>query len=99
MVEDKDTPHGLHRLVSESNFYKFKIHLINKCKEYGIRIRLINTNYPSTKLCSNCGKKNKDIKLEDRTFVCKKCGITMNRDENAAINIYKCKRKYYKVIA
>lgn len=98
MIEDNDTSHGLHRLVQESNFYKFKIHLINKCKEYGIKIRLVNQYYSSTKRCSCCGKKNK-LKLEDRTFVCKKCGMTMDRDENAAINIYNCPSKYYKVIA
>ena len=97
MLRD-DKSHGLHRLVQESNFYKFKIHLINKCKEYGIEIRLVNQYYSSTKRCSCCGKKNKDIKLEDRTFVCKKCGMTMDRDENAAINIYNCKSKYYEVI-
>lgn len=97
MIEDKDTSHGLHRSTQDSCFYKFKIHLINKCKEYGIKIRLVNTYYPSTQLCSKCGKKNKDIKLENRTFVCKKCGMSMDRDENAAINIYKS--KYYKEIA
>lgn len=98
MLRD-DKSHKLHRLIQESNFYKFKTHLINKCKEYGIKLRLVNTNYPSTQLCSKCGKKNKDIKLEDRTFVCKKCSMSMDRDENAAINIYNCKPKYYKVIA
>jgi transposase, IS605 orfB family len=96
---ENDKSHNLHRRTQDSSFYKFKIHLINKCTEYGIKIRLVNTYYPSTKLCSKCGKKNKDIKLEDRTFVCKKCGMTMDRDENAAINIYNCKREYYKVIA
>ena len=90
MIENDDTSHKLHRLIQESNFYKFKLHLINKCKEYGIKLRLVNTYYPSTQICSDCGKKNIDIKLEDRTFVCKKCGMTMDRDENAAINIYNC---------
>ena len=99
MIENDDTSHGLHRLVQESNFYKFRMHLINKCKEYGIKLVLVDTHYPSTKRCSCCGKKNKDIKLEDRIFVCKKCGMTMDRDENAAINIYNCKPKYYKEIA
>ena len=99
MIEDHDTSHKLHMLVQESNFYKFKIYLINKCLEFGIKIRLINTYYSSTQLCSNCGKKNKDIKLEDRTYRCKKCGMSMDRDENSAINIYNCKRKYYDVIA
>ena len=99
MIEDDDTSHGLHRLIGESNFYKFRMHLINKCKEYGIKLALVDNHYPSTKKCSNCGKKNNDIKLEDRIFVCKKCGMTMDRDENAAINIYNCKPKYYKEIA
>ena len=93
---ENDESHTLHGYIAESCFYKFKVHLINKCKEYGIKIRLVNTYYPSTQLCSKCGKKNTDIKLEDRTFVCKKCGMSMDRDENAATNIYNCKRRYYK---
>lgn len=34
-----------------------------------------------------CGWKNKDLKLSDRTFVCKDCGMEIDRDLNAAINI------------
>ena len=93
-----DKSRRLHRLTQESSFYKFKTHLINKCKEYGIKLRLVNTYYPSTQLCSKCGKKNK-LKLEDRIYKCKKCDMSMDRDENAAINIYNCKSDYYKVIA
>ena len=90
MLEDNSTSHKLHRSTQDSCFYKFRTLLINKCKEYGIKLRLVNTFYPSTQKCSKCGKKNKDITLEDRTFVCKKCGMTMDRDENSAINIYNC---------
>lgn len=99
MIEDDDTSHGLHRLIGESNFYKFRTHLTNKCKEYGIKLVLVDTKYPSTKRCSCCGKKNKHIKLSDRTFRCPECGLVMDRDENATINIYNCPSKYYKVIA
>lgn len=95
MVENTDTSHGLHRLVSESNFYKFRTHLTNKCREYGIKLVLVDTRYPSTKICSNCGKKHKHIKLSDRIYRCDECGMIMDRDENAAINIYNCKSKYY----
>lgn len=31
--------------------------------------------------------KNKDLKLSDRTFICKYCGLEIDRDLNAAINI------------
>ena len=99
MIEDYDTTHKLHRLTQESSLYKFKTHLINKCKEYGIRLRLVDTYYPSTQLCSNCGHKNKNIRLVDRTYICDKCGMTMDRDENSAINIYNCKSKNYIEVA
>ena len=99
MIEDDDTTHKLHKLISESNFYKFRMYLINKCIEYGIKLRLVDTYYPSTQLCSNCGHKNTNVRLIDRTFVCKKCGLIMDRDENSAINIYNCKSKYYIEIA
>ena len=99
MIGDNDTSHKLHRLTQESNLYKFRMHLINKCLEYGIKIRLVDTYYPSTQLCSNCGHKNKNIRLIDRTYVCDKCRLVIDRDENSAINIYNCKSKYYEEIA
>ena len=99
MIEDDDTSHKLHRLISESNFYKFRMYLINKCIEYDIKLRLIDTYYPSTQICSNCGHRNKNIRLIDRTYVCDECRMTMDRDENSAINIYNCKSKYYEEIA
>ena len=99
MIEDNETTHKLHKLISESNFYKFCMHLINKCIEYGIKLRLIDTYYPSTQLCSNCGHKNNHIRLVDRTYVCDECKLVMDRDENSAINIYNCKSKYYIEIA
>nr|DAD62403.1 MAG TPA: endonuclease [Caudoviricetes sp.] len=95
---ENDQSRRLHRLVQESNFYKFRIHLTNKCKEYGIKLVLVNTDYPSTKLCSECGS-IKDMKLSDRIYECDECGMSMDRDKNSAINIYNCKSKYYKEIA
>jgi len=99
MIEDNNTTHKLHGYIAESNFYKFRMHLINKCIEYGIKIRLIDTYYPSTQICSNCGHKNKHIRLIDRTYKCDECRMVMDRDENSAINIYNCKSKYYEEIA
>ena len=99
MIENDDTTHTLHKLIQESNFYKFKTHLINKCIEYGIKLRLVDTYYPSTQICSNCGHKNKNIRLVDRTYRCDECRNVMDRDENSAINIYNCKSKNYIEIA
>ena len=41
---------------------------------------------PSSQLCSKCGHRQK-MTLDKRTYVCPECGMTMDRDVNAAINI------------
>ncbi len=42
---------------------------------------------PSSKLCSNCGNIKHDLKLSDRNYHCDVCGLAIDRDLNAAINI------------
>jgi len=37
--------------------------------------------------CSCCGWKNNNLKLNNREFICEECGLMIDRDENAAINI------------
>ena len=87
-----DNNHNLHKLIMYSNFHYFKSHTINKCKEYGIKLRLLDKLYPSTKKCSCCGNKQ-HISLSDRLFICKSCGYKIDRDVNSAINIYNAKNK------
>ena len=41
--------------------------------------------YPSSQLCSSCGKQKK-LTLQERIYKCD-CGLTLDRDLNAAINI------------
>ena len=48
---------------------------------------MINRWFPTTKLCTNCGTYNDNLKLSDRKFVCPKCGITDGRDIHAAKNM------------
>ncbi|MFA6941678.1 MAG: zinc ribbon domain-containing protein [Clostridiaceae bacterium] len=43
--------------------------------------------YPSSKICSNCGNKNENLQLQDRIYKCKHCGLIIDRDYNASINI------------
>mgnify|MGYP002091326693 CR=1 FL=1 len=57
-----------------------------KLERAGKKMVRIDKWYPSSKICSCCGKLKKDLKLEDRMYSCT-CGNQMNRDENAAINI------------
>lgn len=59
-----------------------------KVNWYGKIISKIDTFYPSSQLCSECGYKN--VALKDtsiRKYDCPECGTHHDRDINAAINI------------
>jgi len=38
-------------------------------------------------MCSGCGNIKEDLKLSDREYVCENCGLVINRDLNAAVNL------------
>lgn len=83
----------LHKYISESLFYYFKEKMIQKCSEFFIKLRFAERYFSSSKTCSNCGSKNKSLKLSDRIFKCEKCGFEIDRDENASINLLNLKDK------
>ena len=87
----------LSKAIQEQNFYSIRTKLINKCKERNIELRLIDTFYPSSKTCSCCGSVKRNLKLNDRIYKCCNCGLEMDRDYNASINLEKA--KVYKIIA
>ena len=87
----------LSKAIQEQNFYAIRTKLINKCKERNIELRLVDTFYPSSKTCSCCGSIKKNLKLNDRIYKCSNCGLEIDRDYNASINLEKA--KIYKVIA
>ena len=43
--------------------------------------------YPSSKRCSGCGQLKPDLTLADRTYRCAACGLSLDRDVNAAVNL------------
>ena len=87
----------LSKAIQEQNFYSIRTKLINKCKERNIELRLVDTFYPSSKTCSCCGSIKKDLKLNERIYKCCNCGLEIDRDYNASINLEKA--KIYKIIA
>lgn len=68
---------------------EFRRMLEYKANWYGREIQYADTFYPSSKTCSNCGWKNDDLKLSDRTFKCQICNHELDRDLNAALNLKK----------
>ena len=47
----------------------------------------VDKYFPSSKTCSNCGKPKKDLGLGERTYRCRFCGMSLDRDLNASINL------------
>lgn len=73
--------------IADSKWYEFRIQILYKAELYGIEVVLADRFYPSSKTCSCCGNYKKDLKLNDRTYVCDECGLKIDRDINAAINL------------
>ena len=79
--------HHLAKAIQEVGFYKLKETLVNKALINDKQVVFIDRFYPSSKTCSVCGYKKRDLRLIDREWVCPKCGTKHNRDINAAVNI------------
>lgn len=54
---------------------------------YGCEIKEADRFFASSKICNNCATKNEELSLSDREWVCKNCGVTHDRDLNAAKNL------------
>lgn len=76
--------------ISKAQWFISKLFLINQCNKLGIELRLAPRFYPSSKLCSNCGYHNKELKLTQRMWTCPNCNTVLDRDRNASINLEQC---------
>jgi putative transposase len=79
----------LSKSISDSGFRKFLNYLEYKADWYGRTLIVVDRFYPSSKLCSVCGYRHKELKLSDRYWNCPNCGTHHDRDINASINLYK----------
>ena len=80
--------HKLSKSFQDVSLYEFTRQLEYKCLWYGKTLSKVDTFYPSSQLCSNCGYKNSDVKkLSIRDWTCPECGVHHDRDINSAINI------------
>ncbi len=79
--------HKLAQAVSDSNFGEIRRQFTYKAEIYGTWLVIIDRFYPSSKMCSACGYVKPELTLQERTFVCEACGMVLERDHNAAINL------------
>ena len=79
--------HKLAKAISDMGFGEFKRQLEYKVKLRNGRVLYVDRFYPSSKTCSECGNKKDKMSLSEREYECEKCGVVLDRDINAAINI------------
>lgn len=93
-VKGMSKNHKLASAILDGGFSEFRRQLEYKSKWYGSIITVVDRFYPSSKLCSSCGNKKEKLKLSERTYNCKSCGETIDRDLNASLNLKKMAVSY-----
>ena len=76
----------LSKEISDVNLSYLRNKIEYKGDQYNIPILYVPRNYPSSQLCSSCGNRKK-MPLSSRTYVCPKCGMVLDRDVNASMNL------------
>ncbi|MFD4703329.1 RNA-guided endonuclease InsQ/TnpB family protein [Gottfriedia sp. NPDC058432] len=76
----------LAKAIAKQCLHEFKRQIQYKCEKYGIDFIEADKWYPSSKMCSCCGRIKKDLRISDREYKCS-CGLEMDRDLNASINL------------
>ena len=86
-IEGMQRNHHLAKSITDQGLYQFKQMLTYKMDWRKTNLIEIGRFDPSSKMCSKCGNIKHDLKLSDRIYHCDTCGLAIDRDLNAAINI------------
>ena len=79
--------HHLAKAVSDAAFAEFRRQLEYKTAKTGARLHVVDRWFASSKTCSKCGRVKAKLSLSERVYTCDGCGLVIDRDLNAAINI------------
>jgi putative transposase len=77
----------LAKALKDAAFGELRRQVEYKTSWNGGRVVLVDRFYPSSRTCSGCKKVKKHLELSERTFKCDSCGLVIDRDLNAAINL------------
>ena len=78
--------HKLAKSIADASWGELINNTIYKAEragKYCIKVNPRNTS----KICSYCGNIIEEQSLDDREYHCSKCGLIMDRDDNAAVNV------------
>ena len=78
---------GLNRALADASLGELRRQLGYKTTWYGSQLLVASRWYPSSKTCSWCGAVKAKLALHERTYHCDACGLAIDRDRNAAINL------------
>lgn len=82
--------HKLAKVISDVSWGMFRNMIEYKAQWYGREVIIAPSNYASSQLCSSCGNKSSQTKdLSRRTYICPECGLKIDRDYNASLNLLK----------
>jgi putative transposase len=73
--------------VSDAGMGELRRQLTYKSEWYGSTLVFADRFFPSSKLCSVCGVIKDTLGLNERVYNCDVCGLSLDRDENAALNL------------
>jgi len=79
--------HSLAKAISDVGWSEFIRQLAYKAEWYGRTLVRIDKWYPSSKRCFDCGHILDSLTLDVRHWICPECGVSHDRDINAARNI------------
>ncbi len=88
LEKENKNPKSLRKAITNATFGQILQKLEEKCRLLNKTFIQVDTYYPSSQICSRCGNIDKEMKdLNKREYKCKCCGLEMDRDLNASINI------------
>ena len=79
--------HNLAKSIGDVGFYEIRRQIEYKAANNGISVVKADRFFPSSKKCSCCGNVKETLKLSERVFRCDCCGVVLDRDYNAALNL------------
>lgn len=78
---------GLSKSLADVGLGELRRQIEYKASWIGIDVLVADRFYPSSRTCSGCGAVDSDLRLSDRTYRCDHCGLVIDRDLNAAVNL------------